>query len=196
MTIFFTSDHHFGHKNIIKYSNRPFSSSEEMDKIMIERWNEKVKPEDIVYYLGDFSLSENDKYIDDIFLQLNGKIYIMKGNHDYWMERNTFYPITKNSTVKLIEPLYNLYLDHPELKKPKGHLPIVLCHYSLRTWDVAHYGSWMLYGHSHGQLPPYGKSFDIGVDTNNFYPYSLEEVNIKMKARPLKFDLTSEDVWR
>ena len=56
MTIFFTSDHHFGHYNVIKYCNRPFTSAQQMDEIMILRWNETVLPDDEVYYLGDFAM--------------------------------------------------------------------------------------------------------------------------------------------
>ena len=51
---FFTSDTHFGHANIIKYCNRPFSSLEEMNSTIIRNWNEMVKPEDTVFFLGDF----------------------------------------------------------------------------------------------------------------------------------------------
>ena len=59
--LFFTSDHHFGHKNILKFSNRPFTNVQEMDEIMIQKWNEKVQPEDEVYHLGDFGLSSSGK---------------------------------------------------------------------------------------------------------------------------------------
>ncbi|HAR41171.1 MAG TPA: hypothetical protein DCS07_00820 [Bdellovibrionales bacterium] len=54
--IYFTADHHFSHKNIIKYCGRPFQSAEEMNAVMIQRWNETVQPGDTVFYLGDFSL--------------------------------------------------------------------------------------------------------------------------------------------
>ena len=53
---FFTSDTHFGHENIIKYCNRPFTSTEEMDKALISNWNKVVKPEDTVFHLGDFAV--------------------------------------------------------------------------------------------------------------------------------------------
>ncbi len=80
-TIFFTSDHHFGHKGIIKNAKRPFRSVEEMNETMILRWNEKVKKNDIVYHLGDIGLMASRKPIE-ILERLNGKIHLIKGNHD------------------------------------------------------------------------------------------------------------------
>jgi len=79
MRYFFTSDTHFGHKNILKYTNRPFKSVEEMDEELIRRWNATVTPDDTVIHLGDFSLKGNvNKYLK----QLNGNIIWIKGNHD------------------------------------------------------------------------------------------------------------------
>jgi len=79
MRYFFTSDTHFGHKNILKYTNRPFKSVEEMDEELIRRWNATVTPDDTVIHLGDFSLKGNvNKYLK----QLNGNIIWIGGNHD------------------------------------------------------------------------------------------------------------------
>ena len=164
MKIWFTADHHFGHENIIKYCNRPFNSVAEMDNEMTTRWNEVVKPEDKIYHLGDFTLYGTamfDSYID----QLNGKILIVPGGHDYrWMQGRGF----SNCTM----PLVSIEMD----TKEKYPLVIVLCHYAMRVWDRSHYGSLHLYGHSHGNLPKIDKSMDVGVDCHNFYPISLEYV--------------------
>ena len=59
--MFFTADTHFGHRNIIAYANRPFASVEEMDEVLIERWNERIRPHDVVYHLGDFSLTRGPR---------------------------------------------------------------------------------------------------------------------------------------
>ena len=75
--IYFTSDHHFGHENIIKFCDRPFRSVEEMDQTLIERWNEKVKPEDEVYHLGDFSLAKDPQRVSDILDSLKGTKYLI-----------------------------------------------------------------------------------------------------------------------
>ena len=79
--IYFTSDHHFGHKNIIKFSKRPFKGVDEMDEMLIQKWNEKIKPEDDVYHLGDVGLSSFGK-LSKILEKLNGKIYLINGNHE------------------------------------------------------------------------------------------------------------------
>ena len=79
--IFFTADHHFGHANIIKFTERPFTSLEEMNEELIKRWNEKVSTKDEVYHLGDLSLGNAD-FTKEVLDRLNGKIYLIKGNHD------------------------------------------------------------------------------------------------------------------
>ncbi len=193
--IWFTSDTHFGHKNIIKYCKRPFSSSEDMDEEMIKRWNERISPKDEVYFLGDFTLTSDEEYIMNIFSRLNGLVRLMRGNHDYWLDETRIHPKSKSGRIAFIQPLVSIKLDHPDLINPKGHLPIVLCHYSIRNWEMAHYGSWHLWGHSHGVLEGFGKSFDIGVDTNNFYPYSLDEIAEKMKLLSPNYDASKKGVW-
>lgn len=79
---FAIADTHFGHKNIIKYCNRPFDTVEEMDDYMINRWNKVVDEEDTVYHLGDFALTNTKRQIE-IFNQLNGNIKLIRGNHDH-----------------------------------------------------------------------------------------------------------------
>lgn len=75
------SDTHFGHTNIIKYCNRPYKNVEEMDEDIIQKWNKFVQPDDIVYHLGDFSLSKKDS-LSKLVSKLNGKIVLIRGNHD------------------------------------------------------------------------------------------------------------------
>lgn len=78
---FFTSDTHFYHTNILKYCNRPFKNTEEMNAILIEKWNAKVKKDDVIWHLGDFCFGGKDN-IKEIFPKLNGKINLVLGNHD------------------------------------------------------------------------------------------------------------------
>lgn len=79
--ILITSDLHFGHKNIIEYCNRPFANVEDMNKQLIERWNKTVDWDDTTYVLGDFTFLPQDK-TTEICSKLNGKIRLVKGNHD------------------------------------------------------------------------------------------------------------------
>lgn len=81
MKYYVISDTHFGHENIIRYCNRPFSSVEEMDKTLIKNWNQTVSNKDIVLHLGDVGLCKKD-YLAEIISKLNGKKILIKGNHD------------------------------------------------------------------------------------------------------------------
>jgi calcineurin-like phosphoesterase family protein len=160
--IWFTSDTHFNHKNVIKYSNRPFDSIEDMDEILIQNWNKVVHKKDTIYHLGDFCFGNPQKYLD----KLNGNIIRIKGSHD---------PDIKQPYMLVINP--NNLLDEYGNKRN-----VVLCHYAMRSWPKSHYASYSLFGHSHGNLDPYGLSFDVGVDCWNYYPISLEQVEEKMKV--------------
>lgn len=170
MTIFFTSDHHFGHRNIIKYENRPFKSVEEMDEELINRWNSVVKKNDAVYHLGDFTLG-NRKNAQDYFPKLNGRIFIL-GNfwhHDArWIQHAENFYVSKDDVYVVILPPIVV------LEKPT----IVLCHYPFAVWDRKHYGSIHLHGHSHCKyIPPKDDlCFDVGVDCWDFYPVTLDQI--------------------
>ena len=82
MKIFVISDTHLNHTNIIKYCNRPFSSVEEMNKAIIDNWNNTVGPDDYVYMLGDFCLGGVET-VKELCSQLNGHKILIKGNHDH-----------------------------------------------------------------------------------------------------------------
>jgi len=158
---FFTADEHYYHTNIIKYCNRPFSSIEEMNEGLIKRHNEKVSKNDIVVHAGDFSLTNKTK-TKEIMKRLNGIHIFLKGDHDNWL------------------PSYTTQIWQKRINK---HY-IVICHYCLRVWPRSHYGSWHLFAHSHGRLEPVGKSWDIGVDNNGYYPISMDELVEIMEKRP------------
>lgn len=163
MKIFFTSDTHFGHTNIIQHCSRPFSTVEEMDETLIRNWNYVVCPEDIVYHLGDFAWRNISRYIE----QLNGNIHLIRGSHDKQIGNSSqvFVTVTDLNSIVI------------------GGQRIVLCHYAMRVWRASHFGSWQLFGHSHGRLRPVGKQWDVGVDRNNFKPLSYEEIKEIMRLR-------------
>lgn len=167
---FITSDTHFGHANVIRYSNRPFSSVEEMDEKLIARWNAKVPQGGVVYHLGDVALCREDRAAG-ILKRLNGSIRLVKGNHD----KNIRGDLAKR--FEWIKDYYETYTD--------DDVKVVMFHYALLTWNKSHYGSWMLHGHSHGSLRDQGGlRMDVGVDTHpNYEPYSFAEVERFMRTR-------------
>lgn len=173
--IFFTADHHFGHKNIIKYSKRPFKDINEMDEVLVQRWNEKISPEDDVYHLGDVGFSSSGK-LRKLLERLNGKIYLINGNH----EKSAHACQTRFEWIK---DYYELIIKDDEFEC--GEQMIVLFHYAMRVWNASHWGSYHLYGHSHCSLPdnPNSLSFDVGVDCHDFYPLSYDEVKSIMKKK-------------
>ena len=93
--IFFTSDTHFCHSQPFLYEPRGFSSVEEMNETIIERWNKVIKSEDIVYHFGDTMLNNNEKGIE-CFKRLNGKIFLIFGNHDTDMRKNLLFSECSN----------------------------------------------------------------------------------------------------
>ena len=172
--MYFTADTHFKHGNIIKYCNRPFSSVEEMDETIIENWNKVIKPDDIVYHLGDFMFARGFDATNQIrryASRLNGKIHLLLGNHDMKLIKNLYDSKAFESIHKLLE------IRHQNQK-------ITLCHYAMRVWNCAHHGAWQLYGHSHSTLPDIGGlQIDVGVDCFNFTPIHFDEIKAIMNKR-------------
>jgi calcineurin-like phosphoesterase family protein len=177
MNIYLTADTHFDHFNIIEYTNRPFSCAKEMNEALIQRWNELVKDNDCVYHLGDFCISRDPKRWAQFLHRLNGKIHLVRGNHDYNKPVNNIINEPGISKKLIwIKDYYKLLIGNKEKQS------IILMHYALRVWDRSHHGSMHCHGHSHGELPEdsVARSMDVGVDTNNYYPYSYEEVRDKL----------------
>jgi len=173
--IFFTADTHFGHANIIKYCSRPYKTVYDMNVDLIDRWNSKVKKEDIVYHLGDFAFMQPDDIVS-LRKQLNGTIHLIYGNHD----KNV---INTKGIFESIQPRKELYINCDDEK-----LYFVLDHYAMRVWNKSHHGAIHLYGHSHGTLvdDPSSRSMDVGVDTNNYFPYALSDVLLHMYKKVYK----------
>lgn len=172
--VFFTSDLHFGHKNIIRFDNRPFFSVEEMDKTLIENWNRKVSADDTVYVLGDISWY-NDEKTTEIFAGLNGHKILIKGNHDR----------VRGKVRKVFEEI----TDYKEISLNGNK--IVLCHYPIIFFNRHHYGAYMFYGHVHNshewqmtdnyryeleQLDVKCNAYNVGVMVQNYEPVTFEEV--------------------
>lgn len=175
LRLWFTSDHHFGHANIVAYSRRPFPTVEAMNEALIANWNRVVAPQDMVYHLGDLFLMPASE-ARNIRERLNGRICLIRGNHDKAAE-------ALKSGFEWIKDLYELKVEDEEA--PGGKRRIVLCHYAMRVWNKSHHGAWHLYGHSHGSLAddPNSLSFDVGVDCHDYTPISYEQVRKIMATK-------------
>jgi calcineurin-like phosphoesterase family protein len=176
MTKFFTSDTHWGHNNVIKYSNRPFDDKHHMNKMLIKNWNETVKPTDEVYHLGDaffMGVAEAQEVLD----QLNGKIYLILGNHDQVIKKNK----SLQDRFEWIKEYYELNVQDSDAARDSQKL--VLCHFPMISWNKMAHGSFMLHGHCHGNLryPFVGRILDVGVDVHNYKPISYNQVKAHMK---------------
>ena len=166
---------YLGHANIVKYDKRPFASVREHDDTIINNWNSVVKPGDSVYHLGDVCFGCSKKWAQDLIWRLKGQIYLIRGNHDKYVDK----PGIRERFV-WVKDLHVMRLK--EDRKVYQH--ITLCHYAMRRWYKAHYGTWHLYGHSHGSLDEGGYlAFDVGVNSHNYFPISLEYVKERLEAK-------------
>ncbi len=165
VNIFFTADSHFGHENIIKYCCRPFKSLEQMNKNLIHNWNQRVKPEDVVYFLGDFCFknSKNGKKGEGMtenynfwLSQLNGNVIFLKGNHD---RRNSLNTKLKSCVIEIGGGL--VYLCHNPIDYNKD-CKINLVGHVHEKWKIKRENGVIL--------------VNVGVDQWNFRPVTWEEI--------------------
>jgi calcineurin-like phosphoesterase family protein len=171
--IYFTADTHFNHENIIKLCGRPFSGVAEMNETLIENWNSCVKANDEIYILGDFAFKGSALEAEKIIKRLNGIKYLIRGNHDKFLDDKNF---NKNH-FKWIKDYYVL---------PYQKTKFVLFHYPLLEWDGYFGNAFHLYGHVHnsGNSETEREKFKLlgrrainaGVDVNDFFPVSIEKI--------------------
>lgn len=170
--IWFSSDFHFGHANVIKHCNRPFSSVEEMNEALVDNWNSRVSKTDEAWILGDFSFLPIDETLS-ILNRMNGVKHFVKGNHD--------------RVLKGYEHVFQSFQDYRELKWNKKKY--ILSHYPFFSWNGAHRGSVHLHGHCHGTVNWANEDttrLDVGVDVHNYTPISIEEVEAIMETKLYK----------
>lgn len=175
--IWFTSDLHFGHQNILKFCKRPWKTTEDMDWNLIQNWNSVVKPDDLVFDLGDFAFATNGRW-KELLSQLNGHHYLILGNHD----------ITRWPGDKVMELFEEV--SQQMILKIDGRT-VYLNHYPYLcfggAWKNPENAVYQLFGHVHSgpncagtdtdrlvNLFPY--QYDVGVDNNNYTPVSWQQV--------------------
>lgn len=172
--IFFTSDNHFGHDNIIKYENRPFNDTDNMNCEMVKLWNEAVGEDDLVYIVGDFSFC-NAETTNALLSSLNGKKVLVLGNHDQFVKSKKF---NKSLLLEIC--------NYKEITY-KGKR-FVMCHYPLASNDNKMIN---IYGHLHSNrqddihycsmdLPK--NSYNVGADVNGFKPIHIDKIIEKLRG--------------
>ena len=187
--IYFTSDLHLGHKNIVDLCKRPFADVDAMDAVLIDNWNRKVKKNDIVYLTGDVVWDK--KKVAYYMEQLSGKKILVAGNHDStWIKRE--------ECKKYFEEIV-LYLE----VHLNGH-PITMCHYPMLEWRSSREESkrklgYLIHGHIHNRIADeYRQLFlqfnalNAGVDVNDFAPVTFDELvenNFQFKLSALESEI-------
>ena len=160
MTIFFTSDTHFGHGGALGLYRRPFPSVAAMNEAIVERWNETVGSDDEVWHLGDFAIRQRPAVVAALLARLRGHKHLVTGNND---PPET----TALSGWESVQPYAEITVDG---------VSAVLCHYPFRSWRGMNKGWPDLHGHCHGALKAQPRQFDVGVDVWGFRPVTLQTI--------------------
>lgn len=168
--IYFTSDLHLGHSNVLKLCNRPFETIEEMDEYIIDKWNKKVTNNDTVYMLGDI-MFRNKKPPEEYLSRLKGKKHLIRGNHDRtWMKKVDVdkYFLSNENLVFMSD----------------GKHRITMCHYPMMSWPHMSTDGYMIHGHIHGNtnadywrlIEKTKYMLNAGMDINGFEPVTFDEM--------------------
>lgn len=190
MGVFFTSDPHFFHANVIRYCNRPYATVEEMNEALIGNWNSVVGPDDTVYCLGDFSLAIRP--VEIYSSRLQGHKKLIPGNHDWC---HAAHKKSKNPdklarwVAKYQEHGWEVLPIHSQLDIP-GEAKINLCHMPYKgdstddryqQYRMVDDGRVLICGHVHQhwltkRTPQGTLMVNVGVDVRNYVPISQEDL--------------------
>lgn len=189
MAYYFISDTHFNNENVIKYCGRPFANAEEMNEKLIENWNAVVSENDTVYMLGDFIMGRADT-IPNILPRLNGKIILVRGNHDTDAKLEIYCDLYSDKIIKITDLLYI----------PYNGLFFVCCHFPL---DNENYLTMitkgnsevvLVHGHVHDARPFIDLErhmFNVSVEAIGFAPVSIDTI-----YNVVKDDYMKKGVWK
>lgn len=175
--LWFTSDLHLFHNKILIYDNRPFETIEEMHSVIVERWNSVVKPNDIVFFLGDLAFVKSNQHEDlkKLLNLLNGEIHFVMGNHDEYKF------IKSLNRFASINDLAEISVNYKDDNDKHAKIQFVCMHYPIYSWNKSHHGVMHLHGHTHGNLH-HGedasyyvnrRSYDVGCMLHDFYPVNF-----------------------
>ena len=176
---FYTSDLHLDHANMLKFEPeaRPFLNVDDMNEAIIENWNAKVKPGDIVYILGDFCFDTKGDRANNFLRRLNGQKFLIRGNHDAFLKGKEF----DSSLLIGVK-------DYMEVKDTVNGEEVSVClfHYPIAVWNRKHHKAYHLFGHIHSNIS-YGShhalefdlgdhAFNVGADVRDLEPKTLQEL--------------------
>lgn len=162
--VFFTSDHHFGHTNIIKHTNRPFKNANQMNERLIAEWNTIVRPDDVVYHLGDFAWGNNAERIGSFIKRLNGNKHLVLGNHDKLKPFS--YVEAGFLSVHTSLEFNGIYLAHDPAVKV-----------------ALQKGDWLIHGHIHNlwKIEEDKKLINVSVEVWDYKPVMYETLRCIIK---------------
>lgn len=136
MSNFYIADWHYNHRNCLAFDNRPFTSIEQMNEALVERWNSVVKPDDTVYVLGDMFWCNSEMAIS-VLDSLSGRVFLVKGNHD-------------RCHIKKFTDKFVKVAEYMEIEDNGRN--VVLSHYPIPCFKNHFYGWYHLYGHVHNSF--------------------------------------------
>lgn len=186
--IFFTSDLHIGHRNVIEFDKRPFRDLDHMHETLIANYNASVKHEDTCFFLGDIALGRSSD-VEMVIAKLQGTKVLILGNHDKGssaMKRMGFDVILNTASLVIAGrivtlshcPLRGVYRESVEAMK--GAQPGEHWHGELRhsKYSLEDFGQFHLHGHTHKgpEERILGRQWDVGVRANSFRPVSISQV--------------------
>lgn len=195
--IWFSSDFHFFHKNIINLCNRPFSGIEDMHEFMIQEWNKRVKATEKIYVLGDFSFRGPD-LSKSILDRLSGYKILILGNHDMAPHKalaSGFNEVYENLIIEIgnkKKVLLSHFPYHPMLSFKRILNYEIDMKFSEDKVDMRYLHkrsvddgcTWLLHGHVHNSWTQNGRQINVGVDVNKFKPISHEKILEMIKCGP------------
>jgi calcineurin-like phosphoesterase family protein len=196
--LFITSDTHFNHKNIIKYSNRPFELSKSgvnyMNEYIIKQWNSVVKETDDVLHIGDFAIGNDIENFDskkefykNILSRLNGHKILIRGNHDH--ETEDFYKYIGFEHVFDYVINDGFFINHYPLEINEEYMKPELITHIKKLQGIYNKSECkgLIHGHSHNFIYKDKRFFNVSVETNDYKPYEFIKIKNEFKRLDNKF---------
>lgn len=186
MSTYFTSDTHFGHANIIRYSRRPFQDVDGMNDSLVEAWNDTVRPTDEVWHLGDVVMGNAAESLE-LIAYLHGRKLLVPGNHDRCWEGHK-----KPGAWAQTYELAGFEIMPSQTSLRLADREVQLCHFPYEgdSHDQDRYdshrpadrGQWLLHGHVHDKWRQHGRQVNVGMDVWDYRPVAVESLEALIRA--------------